>query len=152
MFGVLPLLGATASQGRPGGLVAAVAVKGNAVLVLVTEIVCVVGLAPTRAVTLIAAWLTFSSGDVLTFIVTGTTSAVEVELGAVRVISPLHTCDVVSPVVTTETTTWFWLPKVFPVAGEAVRKPLQLVVVAAAWKLRGVPVLLTLSVWLGGDA
>ena len=105
MLGVFPLLGVTASQVRPTGVVAAVAVNGSVVFasVLVTETVCVAAGAPASAVTLMAAWLTLSSAVLLTFRVTGITSGGVVEPGTLSVIFPAQVLGV-RPVVLTETT------------------------------------------------
>src|ERR1700730_17949109 len=105
LMGVFPLLGVTASQVSPIGVVAAVAVKGSVVLasVLVTETVCVVAGAPARAVTLMAAWLTLSSAVLLMFRVTGITSGGVVEPGTVNVMLPAQVFGV-SPAMLTETT------------------------------------------------
>lgn len=106
LLGVLPLLGVTANQVRPVGFVAATAVNGSdpeSVLVIGTS--CCEGPVPAKAVTVMADWPTFSRGVVLTFMVTGITSGALLDPGTVRLRLPLQTCDVVSPVVVTETTT-----------------------------------------------
>src|SRR3974390_3448107 len=108
LLGVLPVLGVTASQVRPAGLVDASAEKANDVPVLVTEMLWVMGAAPASAVTLMAPWLTLSNGLLLTFNVTGITSGVAIDPGTVSVTFPLQTCGV-RPPVCTETITWFWL-------------------------------------------
>ena len=98
-------MGVTASQVRPTGVVAAVAVNGSVVLasVLVTETVCVAAKAPGSTVRLMAAWLTLSSAVLLTFRLTGMTSGGVVDPGTLSVILPAQVLGV-RPVVLTETT------------------------------------------------
>src|ERR1700733_9850409 len=92
LLGVLPELGVTESHGKPTGTVVAAAENASPVLlVLVTETVCVVAVAPATAVMLIAGTLTLRRALLLTFNVTGTTSGAVVEPGTVSVTLPLHT-------------------------------------------------------------
>src|ERR1700680_675368 len=130
LLGVAALLGAPESQVHPTGLVEAVALKVCEELsVLVTEMVCCVAVVdPAKAVTLMAPSLTFNSGVRLTFKETGIWREVDVP-GTLSTTFPLQTCDVVRPAVLTDTTIWFWLPKVLPFAGVADRNPEQLAVV-----------------------
>ena len=81
---------------------------------------------PASAVTLMDGRPTLSSGLVLTLSETGICKEVDVP-GTVKTTLPLQTCGV-SPEVVTDTTTWLVFPKVLPLAGVAVIKPLQLVV------------------------
>src|ERR1700693_2215985 len=130
LLGVAALLGATESQVNPTGLVEAVALKVSEELsVLVTEMVCCIAVVdPAKAVTLMAPWLTFKSAVLLTFSETGIWRDVDVP-GTLSTTFPLQTCGVARPVVLTDTTIWFWLPKVLPFVGLAVRNPGQLAVV-----------------------
>src|SRR5581483_3116544 len=154
LFGVFPLLGPTESQLNPAGLVVAVAVNPTAVLsVLVTEMVFITAAEPVRAVTLMEPWLTFSSVLLPTLNVTGITRGAIVEPGTLSVTLPLHTCAVLTFCGLTDTITWLWLlVKVLPLDGVAVKKPAQLVVLAATWKFNGAPLLVTVKVWLEGAA
>src|SRR3981081_228253 len=96
-----------------------------------------------------AGWPTFRRAVLLTFSVTGITSAGLVEPGTVKVTLPLQTCGV-RPVTLTATTTWFRVwgggEKVVRLAGAANRKRAQLAAFTATWKLSGAPVLLTVTV------
>ena len=137
MLGVFPVFGATESQVNPTGFVTAVAVNGSTVAsVLVTATDLVVAAAPTNSVRLILLVPMPSSALLLTFKVTGTSSAGVDELGALRMMSPLHTCEVVNLVVLTDTVTMFWfgLPNVNPEEGVALKNPGQLLVWTLTWK------------------
>jgi hypothetical protein len=130
LAGVDPVLGATESQVKPAGVVAAVAVKLSAVLlsVLVSEMVCCTEvMVPAMAETLITAGLAFSKGVLLTFSVTGIVSGALVDPGTDRVTVPLQVSGVVSPLVfTLRMTCEAWLVMdVVPDAGLADRKLLQ---------------------------
>ena len=129
----MPLLGTTLSHVNPTGFVFATAANGSWLFgsVLLTDIVCAIAPAPTKAITLMDDCPTLRRAVLLTFNVTGITSAGEVEPGTVRVILPLHTCGVVRPVTLTDTTAWFraWVggEKVLaPTGVETDRKPGQL--------------------------
>ena len=134
LLGVTALLGATESQVNPTGLVEAVALTVTEELsVLVPEMVCCIAVVdPANVVTLIALWLTFKSAVLLTFSDTGTWRDVDVP-GTLSTTFPLQTCEVARPAMLTDTTIWFWLPKVLPFAGVAVRNPEQLAVVVDTW-------------------
>ena len=129
LFGVDPVFGVTESHVSPAGCVAAVAVKFSAVVpsVLVREMDCWVEVVePAIAVTLMAPWLTFSSGVLLAVRVTGIATGVFVDPGTVSVTVPVQLLGVVIPVVVTAIAIcpgWPCCPGVDPVAGVAERKP-----------------------------
>ena len=156
--GVEPAFGDTSNQVRPGGFVAAVAVKFSGVneSVLVSEIFCEVNVVvPDAMVALTAAGLTLMSGVVLTFTVTGMFSSGVEEPTAVAAMLPVHVVAAVKPVRLALTISCAACPVfdgVIPVVGETLRKFPQFVLVAATLNVTGAPVLFNVIVWLCGCA
>ena len=150
MAGVVPVFGVTESHVKPGGFVAAVAVKFSGVKpsVLTSETDVVIdAVEPTTATALIEDGLTLINGVVLTFMVTGIESGEFVAPTPVNVIVPVHVCGVVRPVVFAPTMNcvgWpLWID-VTPDVGVTLKKPVQLVYVLAMLNPRGGPVLVRL--------
>lgn len=152
LAGVEPMFGVTDSHVKPAGMVAAVAVKFNAVTlsVLVSDIVCSIGVEdPAMADTLITAGLAFSRGVLLTFTVTVIVCGALLDPGTDKVTVPVHVSGVVRPAVFTPMTISVGCPEtieVVPDAGLAVRKPLQLEVDVKTVKPIGAPALLRVIV------